>query len=147
VHCKRGNVHSANTGKKVILTQQWGPWLTYLLTYLITYLLTYYLTYLLTYFKEQLTGLQLVKKFPSVDGTRRFITAFTNVRHLSRASSMQSIPPHPTSWRSILVLFSIYTWVSPMVSFPQVSPPKSCTHLFPPHPRYMPRPSDYDSLN
>jgi hypothetical protein len=25
--------------------------------------------------------------------------------------------------------------------FPQVSPPKPCTRLFHPHPRYMPRPS------
>ena len=32
---------------------------------------------------EQLTGLQLVKKFPSFHGTRRFITALTSVRHLS----------------------------------------------------------------
>ena len=26
----------------------------------------------------------------------------------------------------------IYVWVSPVVSFPQVSPPKPCTHLSPP---------------
>ena len=26
----------------------------------------------------------------------------------------------------------IYAWVSPVVSFPQVSPPKPCTHLSPP---------------
>jgi hypothetical protein len=32
---------------------------------------------------EKLTGLQLVKKFPSFYGTRRFITAFTSARHLS----------------------------------------------------------------
>ena len=32
---------------------------------------------------EQLTGLQLVKKFPAFHGTRRFITALTSVRHLS----------------------------------------------------------------
>jgi len=39
---------------------------------------------------------------------RRFITAFTSARHLSLfwASSIQSIPPHPTSWRSILILSS-----------------------------------------
>ena len=46
---------------------------------------------------EQLTGLQLVKKFPAFHGTRRFITAFTSVRHLSLswASPIQSIYPHP----------------------------------------------------
>ena len=51
------------------------------------------------------TSLQLVKKFPSFHGTRRFITALTSFRHLSLswASPIQSIYPHPTSWRSILV--------------------------------------------
>ena len=55
-------------------------------TYLVNYLLTYLLTYLLhgaESFLLQLTGLQLVKKFPAFHGTRRFITAFTSVRHLS----------------------------------------------------------------
>ena len=32
---------------------------------------------------ENLTGFQLVKKFPAFYGTRRFITAFTIARHLS----------------------------------------------------------------
>jgi hypothetical protein len=55
---------------------------------------------------EQLTGLQLVKKFPAFHGTPRFITALTTIRHLplSWASPIQSIYPHPTSWRSILIL-------------------------------------------
>ena len=55
---------------------------------------------------EKLTGLQLVKKFPAFHGTRRFITALTSVRHmsLSWASPIQSTYPHPTSWRSILIL-------------------------------------------
>ena len=55
---------------------------------------------------EKLTGFQLVKKFPTFHGTRRFITALTSVRHLSLswASPIQSIYPHPTSWRSILIL-------------------------------------------
>ena len=55
---------------------------------------------------QKLTGLQLVKKFPTFHGTRRFITALTSVRHLSLswASSIQSIYPHPTSWSSILIL-------------------------------------------
>ena len=68
------------------------------------------LTYLLTpwcrVLPEQLTGLQLVKKFPAFHGTRRFITALTSVCHLSLswASPVQSTYPHPTSWRSILIL-------------------------------------------
>ena len=52
------------------------------------------------------TGLPLVKKFPAFHETRSFITALTNVRHLSLswASPIQSIYLHPTSWRSILTL-------------------------------------------
>ena len=55
---------------------------------------------------EQLTGLQLVKKLPTFHGTWRFITTLTSVRHLSLywASPIQSIYPHPTSLRSILIL-------------------------------------------
>ena len=55
---------------------------------------------------EQLPGLHLVKKFPAFHGTGRFITALTSVRHLSLswASPIQSVYPHPTSWRSILIL-------------------------------------------
>jgi len=66
------------------------------------YLLTPWSSILL----EKLTGSQLVKKFPSYYATRRFITAFTNAHHLLLfwASSMHSIPPHTTSWRSILIL-------------------------------------------
>jgi len=57
---------------------------------------------------EKLTGFQLVKKFPAFYGTRNFITAFTSARQLSLswATAIQSIPPHPTSWRSILILSS-----------------------------------------
>ena len=68
------------------------------------------LTYLLTprcrVLLEKLTGLQLFKKFPAFHGTRRFITALTSVRHLSLswASPIQSIYPHPTSWRSVLII-------------------------------------------
>ena len=72
------------------------------LKYILLYLLTPWCRVLL----EKLTGLQLVRKFPAFHGTRRFITALTSVRHLSLswASPIQSIYPHPTSWRSILIL-------------------------------------------
>ena len=55
---------------------------------------------------EQIIGFQIIQKFPAFYGTRRFVTAFTRVRHLSLcwASSIQSIPLHPTSWKSILIL-------------------------------------------
>jgi hypothetical protein len=70
-----------------------------------------HVTYLLTPLSrvlEKLTGLQLAKKFPTFYGTRRFITAFKSAHYLSLtwASSIQSIPPPPTSWRSILILSS-----------------------------------------
>ena len=76
-------------------------WFRYL-TDLLTYLLTPWCKVLL----EKLTGLPLVKKFPAFHGTRRFITALTSVRHLSLscASPIQSIYPHPTSWRYSLML-------------------------------------------
>ena len=68
----------------------------------ISYLLTPWCRVLL----EKLTGLQLVKKFPAFHGTRRLINALTSVHHLSLSwvSPIQSIYPHPTSWRSILIL-------------------------------------------
>jgi len=95
------------------------PWrhITYILIYLITYSLTPWSRVLL----EKLNGPQLVKKFPTFYGTRRFITAFVSAHHLflSWASSIQSMPPHPTSWRSILILSSLYAWVFQVVSFPQ----------------------------
>jgi hypothetical protein len=87
--------------------------------------------------------LQLVKKFPAFYGTRRFITAFTSARHLylSWASPIQSIPPHPTSLRSILILSSHLHLGLPgglSLMFPHQNP----VHASPlPHPSYMPRPS------
>ena len=67
--------------------------------------LTFLFTYLLTpprcrVLPEQLTGFQLVKKFPAFHGARRFITALTSVCYLSVswASPIQSTCPHPTSF-------------------------------------------------
>jgi len=79
---------------------------THLRSYLFNYLLTYLLTPWCRVLLEKLTGLQLVNKFPALHGIRRFITALTSVRHmsLSWASPIQSIYPHPTSWKSILIL-------------------------------------------
>ena len=74
----------------------------------ITRLLTYSLIPCSTVLLENLTVSQLVKKFPAFYGTRRFITAFAIAHHLflSWASSIQSITPHTTAWRSILILSS-----------------------------------------
>jgi len=61
----------------------------YIYIYIYIYILTSWCRVLL----EQLTGLQLVKKFPAFHGTRKFITALTRVRHLSLSwvSPIQSI--------------------------------------------------------
>ena len=92
-------------------------------SYLLTYLLTQWCKVLL----EKLTGLQLVKKFPAFHGTRRFITALTIVRHLSlsRASPIQSIYPHSTPWRSILILSTHLRLGLPSGLFPSGFPTKT----------------------
>ena len=97
-------------------------------TYLLTYLLTPWCRVLL----EKLTGLQLVKKFPAFHGTRKFIIALTSVRHLSLswASPIQSIHPHPTSWRSVLILSAHLRLGLPSGLLPSGFPTKTlCTFL------------------
>ena len=76
---------------------------------------------------EKLTVFQLVKKFHAFYGTRRFITAVTSARHLSLswASSIHSIIPQPTSWRSILILSSHLSLSVPSGLFPSGFPTKS----------------------
>ena len=90
---------------------------------LLTYLLTPWCRVLL----EKLTGLQLVKKFPAFHGAQRFINALTSVRHLSLswASPIQSIYPHPTSWRSILILSTHLCLGLPSGLFPYGFPTKT----------------------
>ena len=68
-------------------------------------------TYLLTYSIVQSPSWEAnwfaaSQEIPAFHGTPRFITTLTSVRHqsLSWASPIQSIYPHPTSWRSILIL-------------------------------------------
>ena len=76
---------------------------------------------------EKLTVLQLVKKFPAFHGTRRFITVLTSVRHLSLswANPIQSTYPHPTSWRSILILSTHLRLGLPSGLFPFGFPTKT----------------------
>ena len=88
----------------------------------------------------ELTGFQLVKKFLAFYGTWRFITAVTSASHLFLpwASSIQSIPLHPTSRRSILISSSHLRLGLPSGLFPSGLPTKPLIHASPfPHTRYM----------
>ena len=100
---------------------------------------TYLLTPYYRVFLEKLIDLQLVKKFPAFQGTRRFITALTSVRHLSLSwvSPIQSIYPHPTSWRSILILYNHLRLYLPSGILPSGFPSKTLytpsPHPYAPH--------------
>ena len=93
----------------------------------VTPVLTYLLTPWSTVLLEKLTGFQLVKKFPTVYGIWTVITAFTSARHLSLSwvSSIQSTPPHRTSWRSILILSYHLRLGLPSGLFPSGFPTKA----------------------
>jgi len=112
--------------KKVELIENFKPVYTYLLTPGCRVL-------------EKLTGLQLVKKFPAFHRTQKFITTLTSVRHLSLSwtSPIQSIYPHPTSWRSILILSTHLRLVLPIGLLPSVFPIKTLytpsPHPYAPH--------------
>jgi len=108
---------------KLSMELRLAPFLCYRITYLFTYLLTPWCRVL----PEQLTGLQLVKKSPTFHGTQRFITALTSLRHLSLSwvSPIQSIYPHPTTWRSILILSTHLCLGLPSVLLPSSFPTKN----------------------
>jgi hypothetical protein len=109
-------------------------------TYLFTYLLTYLLTPQSRDVPEKLTGFKL---FPEFYATRRFIIAFASVCHLSQSKPTSSNPySHiPLPEDPSLYFPPIYVWVSEVVSYLQVSPPKPCIFLSSPNTCYMPHPS------
>jgi hypothetical protein len=122
---------TAQDGGKVVSPKHRLPLLTYLLTPWCRVLL------------ENLTDLQLVKKFPTFYGTRRFITALTSVRHLSLSwtSPIQSTYPHPTSSRSILILSTHLRLGLPSGLYPFVSPPRTYMPPLLTNSRHLPSPS------
>ncbi|PNF42139.1 hypothetical protein B7P43_G10280 [Cryptotermes secundus] len=81
---------------------------------------------------EELPILQLLKNFPAFYGTRMFITMFTRALHwsLSSARSIQSIPSHPISLRSILLLFTHLRLGLPSGLFPSGIPMHSSSPPF-----------------
>jgi hypothetical protein len=62
---------------------------------------------------EKLIDSDLVKKFPTLCGSRRFIRMFTGASHwtVSRTTKILSTPP--TSLRSVLILFSYLSLLLP----------------------------------
>ena len=92
---------------------------------LLTNLLTYLLHRVDSLF-EKLIGLQQVKKFSAFYGTRKFITALISVRQpsLTWASPIQSTYPHPTYWRSIVILCTHPPLGLHSALFPYVFPTK-----------------------
>jgi len=80
---------------------------------------------------------------PTFYGTRWFDTAFISARDLplSWATSIQSMPPNPTSWRSILNVIFPCTPGSPKWPLSLRFPNQNHVYASPlPHTRYMPRP-------
>jgi hypothetical protein len=91
---------------------------------------------------------QLLKNFSAFYVTRRFITVFIRVLHwsISCARSIQSIPPHPISLRSVLILSPTYVLVYlviffllafPSISYIHSSCPHSCCMTCPSHPPWL----------
>ena len=88
------------------------------------------LTYLLTPWSrvnlEKLTGFQLVKKFRILWNPKVHYRSHKCPPHLLFwAISIQSVRPHPTSWRSILIFFSHLRLGLPSGLFPLGFPTKT----------------------
>jgi hypothetical protein len=92
---------------------------------------------------EKLPIVQLLKNFPDFYGTRGFITVFKRALHwsLSWARSIQSIPFHRISLRSILILSTHLRLGRPNGLFPSGFPINILYAFLFPHSCYMSCPS------
>ena len=102
-----------------------------------SFLLTYSIQNSPSYEANQFSPSQ---EIPTFYGIRRFITAFTSSCHLSLSWTrvIQSIPPHSTSWKSILILSYHLCLGLPRGLFPY----QNLVYTNPlPHTCYMPHPS------
>jgi hypothetical protein len=72
--------------------------------YILTHLLTYLITPCSTVLFEKLTGFQLVKKFLTFYGTRRFINTFRRATCPYPDPARSNQYPYPSSWRYILIV-------------------------------------------
>jgi hypothetical protein len=89
---------------------------------------------------EKLTSPQLVKKFPEFYAACRFNTTFTSKQR------NQLLPPHPISWRFILILYfhlclGLSSGVFPSglhtkTLYASFLPPTHATHTHTPHPSH-----------
>ena len=101
-----------------------------------TFSKTAVITSLLTYFMEQSPSWEANRFSGSQEILRILMKPKVHYRihkcppAVSILSQLDpSMPPHLTSWRSILILSYIYALISRVVSFSQVSPPKPCIRL------------------
>jgi hypothetical protein len=98
---------------------------------------------------EKLTGSHLVKQFPALCGTRRFITAFKTARHLSLPWPDQSSPCPTIPF--LKINFNIILSSTPRSanwSLSLRSPHHSSVRTSPlPNTCYMPRPSHFSRFD
>ena len=104
-----------------------------------SYYYYYYYYYLVTQWcRVLLEKLAVSKGIPRISRNPKVITALTSVRHLSLswARPIQSTYPHPTSWRSTLILSTNLRLGLPSGLFPSGFPTK--TPYTPSPPPYAP---------
>ena len=98
-------------------------------------------SYLLTFSREQSPSCEAnwfsaSQEIPPILWNPKFVTAFTSARHLSLSwvRLIQFMPPHPTSWRSLLILSSHLRLGIPSGLFPSGFPTKTLyAPLLPPY--------------